>query len=73
MYETSYNIQPHIHIAKDSSVKMKSFIETDSSAIEEKVNEWLNQNNVSINHIGQSQCERNGRLLFVLNIFYSQQ
>jgi hypothetical protein len=72
MYETSFNIQPALQKVKSPVSRMKSFIETDATLVEEKVNDWLTNSKVNISHIGQSQCERNGRLLFVLNVFYSE-
>jgi hypothetical protein len=71
MYETAFKILPHIPAAIPE-LRMKSFIENDASLVEEKVNDWLSRNKINISHVGQSQCERNGRLLFVLNVFYSE-
>ena len=37
---------------------------------EEELNEWLHYNQVTVHHIGQSLCERNGNLLVAISVFY---
>ena len=54
-----------------SVLKVKTFISDHPETVEEKVNEWLQQNNVAVHHIGQSQSERNGRFVFVISLFYA--
>jgi hypothetical protein len=54
-----------------SALQVKSFVAGDPEKVEQNINEWLRQNNVVVHHIGQSQSERNGRFVFVINLFYS--
>lgn len=53
-------------------MEVKMFIQHSLDAVEEKVNEWLSQNQVSIQHITQSQCERQGKFVFVMSVFYEK-
>ena len=46
------------------------FVSSDSMTVEKNVNDWLEQNNVSVHHIGQSQSEKNGKFVFTLSVFY---
>ena len=53
-------------------LKVKMFESHDAQLVQQDVNEWLHQNKVSVQHVGQSQCERNGKFLFIISIFYCQ-
>ena len=46
------------------------FVSSDSMTVEKNVNDWLEENHVSVHHIGQSQCEWNGKFVFTLSLFY---
>jgi len=54
------------------AVKVKMFIHKDPEAVEAMVNNWLHENNVDVQHIGQSQSEKNGNFVFILSLFYSK-
>ena len=54
-----------------SSLKMKIFSAQDIQQAETEMNLWLSVNHVLIQQICQSQCERNGKLLLVISVFYS--
>lgn len=54
------------------AVKIKMFIHKDPEAVEASVNNWLHENNVEVQHIGQSQSEKNGNFVFILSLFYSK-
>jgi hypothetical protein len=54
-----------------SSIKMKIFSGSDFNQTESEVNTWLSQNAIRIDHICQSQCERNGKLLFLVSVFFT--
>ena len=54
-----------------ASVKAKMFAGNNFEQIEKAVNDWLNRQNIIVQHIGQSQCERNGNLLLLITIFYN--
>ena len=49
---------------------MKMFVSSDSISVEKNVNEWLEENNVWVHHIGQSQSEKSGKFVFTLSVFY---
>ena len=54
-----------------SSIKMKIFSGSDFNQTETEVNLWLSQTAMRIEHICQSQCERNGKLLLLVSVFYT--
>ena len=53
-----------------SQKQLKLFVFTEMSGVEEKVNEWLSENDVFLLHMNQSQCEKGGKFLFVLSLVY---
>jgi hypothetical protein len=54
-------------------MEVKMFIHHTLDTVEKNVNEWLSQNKISIQHITQSQCERQGKFVFVMSVFYQKQ
>ena len=57
-----------------TATKVKLFILSHPEAAEEKLQEWLQTHqDIEIDHITQSQSERNGRFLFIVSIFYRTQ
>jgi hypothetical protein len=54
-------------------MKVKLFVADDLQEIEKMVNEWLETSPVNVQHITQSQSEKNGRFVFVTGIYYTQQ
>jgi hypothetical protein len=71
MFETSFKLSGHTAGKSSQSVRMKAFTDHDPSVVESRVNEWLNSNEVSIHHVGQSQSEKSGRFVFTISVFYS--
>lgn len=59
-----------INTAQPMEVKM--FVAGNPNEVENELNDWLQQNNVHIQHIGQSQSEKNGRFVFVVSLFYQR-
>lgn len=58
-------------IKSAATTKVKLFILSNPEAAEEKLQEWLKtKSDIEIDHIVQSQSERNGRFLFIVSIFY---
>jgi hypothetical protein len=51
-------------------MEMKLFIGEQPEAVAVQVNEWLSENQYTVCHITQSQCEHQGNLVFVISIFY---
>jgi hypothetical protein len=51
-------------------MEVKMFVGADAPTVEENINEWLQENKVAVQHLGQSQCERNGKFVFVISLFY---
>ena len=51
-------------------MELKMFVSSDSVTVEKNVNDWLEENQVRVHHIGQSQSERNGKFVFTLSVFY---
>lgn len=54
-------------------MEMKMFIHSSPDMVEKEVNEWLAEKKVQVCHITQSQCERQGRFVLIISIFYSEQ
>jgi hypothetical protein len=52
-------------------VKMKIFSGSDFIQAESEINDWLSKHSVRVEQICQSQCERNGKLLLLVSIFYT--
>ena len=54
-----------------ATTKVKLFILSNPESAEDKLQEWLQtKHDIEIDHIVQSQSERNGRFLFIVSIFY---
>lgn len=53
--------------------RLKTFVFNNITEAEEKVNYWLQNNEVTIEHLVQSQCEKGGAFVFVISIMYSRQ
>ena len=54
------------------ALEVKSFVGDRPELVEATINEWLQDNEVVVHHIGQSQSERNGRFVFVISLFYAR-
>ena len=59
-------------VITQTALHVKMFIHTDPAEAEKSVSIWLKQNDVAIDHITQSQSEKNGKFVFVLTVFYRQ-
>lgn len=55
-----------------SSVQVKMFIQNNPKDAEKAISQWLNENDVIIHHIAQSQSEKGGHFVFVVTLFYLQ-
>ena len=53
-----------------SPLQMKIFSGNDYLETETQINDWLGNHPIRIEHICQSQCERNGKLLFLVSVFF---
>ena len=51
-------------------MKMKMFIHNSPEGAQDEVNKWLGENEVDLCHVVQSQCERQGRFVLILSVFY---
>ena len=58
-------------ISATEEQRVKIFVMHDPSEAEKLINQWLQKNNVSIHHIGQSQSEKGGKFIFTLSVFFS--
>ena len=54
----------------EKTTQVKMFIFQTPETAEESLQSWLMQHNVEIDHIVQSQSERNGKFVFIVSIFY---
>ena len=46
------------------------FVHQTAAEAEKAVNDWLGQNKVDVQYIGQSQSEQGGRFVFIVSVFY---
>lgn len=53
-------------------MEVKMFIHSGPDLAEKDVNEWLSQNPVRVCHVTQSQCERQGRFVLIISVFYTK-
>ena len=67
MYLTE--LHPVLH--KQETMKVKMFVHNSPEAAEKEINDWLAVQQVNISHITQSQCERQGRFVLVVSVFYA--
>jgi hypothetical protein len=51
-------------------VFLKVFVIGNPEAAEPEVNAWLAENPVTLKHVTQSQCERQGKFLLTISVFY---
>jgi hypothetical protein len=54
-----------------TALQVKLFVHSTLDGVEEAVNSWLERHIVQVSHVTQSQCERQGRFVFVLSVFYA--
>lgn len=54
----------------NASLKVKLFVRHTLDDVERDVNEWMEQNDIRICHVTQSQSEKQGRFVFVISVFY---
>ena len=55
---------------ENTTLKVKLFVRHSLDDVERDVNEWMEQNEVRICHVTQSQSEKQGRFVFVISVFY---
>ena len=53
-------------------MQVKLFIHHTLEEIEAAINQWMVEQQAIVKHITQSQCEKQGRFVFVISIFYEQ-
>jgi hypothetical protein len=62
---------PARHYLTDSaSTQIKMFVHNNPKEAEKAIGEWLQENDVRIHHIAQSQSEKGGNFVFVITLFY---
>lgn len=53
-------------------MEAKIFVHDSAEAAEKELNNWLENNPVKLEYVGQSQSERSGRFVFIISLFYSK-
>jgi hypothetical protein len=53
-------------------MEVKVFVFNDPKSAEKDINDWLQKNGVRIEHICQSQSEKNGSFVFTVSVFYKR-
>lgn len=54
----------------NSALKVKMFVHNNPKEAEKEVEQWLAKNDVTIQHLAQSQSEKNRNFVFVITLFY---
>jgi len=62
--------QARPYLTDSSSTQVKMFTYNNPKDAEKAVGQWLNENDVSIQHVTQSQSEKGGHFVFVITLFY---
>lgn len=52
-------------------MQTKIFVHHSAETAEKELNDWLKENKVSVQYIGQSQSEQGGRFVFIISVFYT--
>lgn len=52
-------------------MEVKLFVAENPQLAESQVNEWLQHHAARVHHVAQSQSEKNGRFVFVISIYYT--
>ena len=58
--------------SEKAPLEVRMFVHNSPDAAEKEINDWLQQQQIRICHITQSQCERQGRFVFVVSMFYEK-
>lgn len=58
------------HTGAKAKMKVKLFVRHSLEELEQELGEWIEQQDIRICHVAQSQCEKQGRFVFVLSLFY---
>lgn len=56
--------------AVKAATRVKMFISHTLDDVEKDVNDWIGQRDIRISHVTQSQCEKQGKFVFVISLFY---
>jgi hypothetical protein len=51
-------------------MQTKIFVHHSAQAAEKELNNWLKENKVNVQYIGQSQSEQGGKFVFIISVFY---
>jgi hypothetical protein len=51
-------------------MEVKVFVHQSAIEAEKEVNNWMAENNISVQYIWQSQSEKSGKFVFVISVFY---
>ena len=62
--------QARPYLSDTASTQVKMFVHNNPKDAEKAVGQWLNENDVTIHHVTQSQSEKGGHFVFVITLFY---
>jgi hypothetical protein len=62
--------QARHYLTDSASTQIKMFVHSNPIDAEKAIGEWLQENDVRIHHIAQSQSEKGGKFVFVITLFY---
>ena len=69
--EATFNTFRSVPATVTEKAGIKLFIDKNPLVVEEKVNSWLKENDVVLQHLGQSQSEKNGNFIFIITLIYA--
>jgi hypothetical protein len=55
-----------------ATMEVKMFVHNSPDSAEKELNEWLLKQRIRVCHVTQSQCERQGRFVFVVSVFFER-
>ena len=62
--------QARPYLTDSASTQVKMFVFNNPLDAEKAVSQWLNENDVTIQQVTQSQSEKGGHFVFVITLFY---
>ncbi len=54
-------------------MEVKMFVHNSPDAAEKALNDWLPSQKIKVCYVTQSQCEKQGRFVIVVSVFYEKQ
>ncbi|WP_162944827.1 hypothetical protein [Flavisolibacter nicotianae] len=60
-------------VTSNNVMEVKMFVHNSPDAAEKALNDWLPSQKIKVCYVTQSQCEKQGRFVIVVSVFYEKQ